>query len=610
MFLTSNSCFICFLCIFLPIAGGGAFFLYQNNVRMALYDCHFENNFATLQGGAIESRANEYFSIQRSKFINNECEILDGGAVNFGIDCTFVTVFDSFFIGNHAGTDGGGLFFGANNNFLTLRNDTFIRNTAGNYGAGISIRSNNINGKLSGLSFTSNTAGVAGGAMHSALRNSHLLMADFVMTLNTAASYAGGIYFGNDHSNISLVGGIVKESVSRNGAGVYVSQFNTNFEIAQITFLQNHALVDGGGLIVQANIVTMQDCVFEENLADNDCGGMCIKEASFDDNHAVNIINCFFTENVGNNNHGGLQIVDRQGVAITNSVFHGNHAVSGVGGGMSITSSSEVIIDNTVIDHNDCLLGGAGLNIMAVINFTVSSSAIDNNRAIRGSGGGMRTQMTSGLKLLNVSMTQNYADLEGGGMHISGVEIQLLDLKSDVLLENSFISKNVASKGCGSAIWITQCFLEVRGNVFSWNRAPMGGGTLFWSYSSGMDEPTSSNNVWDSSNYGLYGSKWATEGNQLIISRESNEYSIHSPINVTAYNAAVPYFLVSIVDFYKQLIMNNNQTMVDVSVPSNSECTDYRQIYNVSAYVAGKAFYILYRYIYNDFTSIAYGDCR
>ena len=102
-----------------------------------------------------------------------------------------------------------------------------------------------------------------------------------------------------------------------------------------------------------------------------------------------------------------------------------------------------------------------------------------------------------------------------------------------------------------------------------------------------MDEPTSSGNTWDSTNYGLYGSKWATEGNHLVISRDEDELSIHSALNITTYNSPIPFFLVTIVDFYNQLILNNNQTMVDISVPSNTVCTDYEKKYNLSAYVAG-----------------------
>ena len=533
--------------LFSFIPGGGAFFLYQNNVRMAMFDCHFEGNVAGLQGGAIESRANEYFSIQRCMFINNMCEIGEGGAVNFVIDNTFSTIFDSMFIGNHAAMDGGALFYGSNNNFLTLRNNTFLKNTALNYGAGISIRSNNGNGKFTQLTFEFNVAGVAGGAIHSALRNSNLLMSAFVMESNSATSYAGGMYFGNDHTNITLASGLIYQSQARNGAGIYVSQFNTNIKLNQLTFLQNHALVDGGGLIIQANFVTIQDCVFMENDAENNCGGMCISEASYDDLHSVNIDNCSFIENTGNNNHGGLQIEHRDGVYVTNSVFKDNHAVAGIGGGMSISSSSDVVIDETHIVGNDCLMGGAGLNVLALINFTVKNSVIDNNRAIRGTGGAMRTQMTSGLRMQNVSMTQNFALVEGGGMHISGVEIQLLNFRSSVIIEDSFINNNIASEGSGSAIWITKCYLEMNRNYFSWNRAPNGGGTLFWSYSSGMDEPTSSGNTWDSTNYGLYGSKWATEGNHLVISRDEDELSIHSALNITTYNSPIPFFLVTIV---------------------------------------------------------------
>jgi hypothetical protein len=464
----------------------------------------------------------------------------------------------------------------------------FIPVYIGNYGGAISMRSNNLNGKFTRLIFTANVAGVAGGAIHSALRNSNMLMTEISVIANTARSYAGGIYFGNDHKNMSMVGGRIADNSAQNAGGIYVSQFNTNFKIAQLIFVNNYAKVDGGGLIVYANLIFITDCVFIENYADNNCGGLYVGEASLGDTHSISLSNCSFVENTAYDSHGGLQITDRHGVTISSSNFEENHAKVGVGGGLTISACTAVYVENTNIVGNDCFLGGAGLNLLGIENFTVFNAIIDNNRAIRGVGGGMRTQMTSGLQLLNVSMTQNFAYTEGGGMHVSGVQIQHLNMASDTLIRDSIIDNNIASEGSGSAIWISRCFLEVMGNSFSNNRASKGGGTLYWSHSSGMAEPTSSGNLWSTSNYGLYGSKWATEATQFFITRDDDSFSVTNPLNVTAYDTEIPYFLVSLVDFYGQLIMNNNQTMVDISVPSYSECTDYQHRYNLSAYVAGR----------------------
>ena len=567
--------------------GGGGFFLYQNNLRMTLTNCLFDGNVAELQGGGIETRSNEYFTVIGCTFTNNTSVRYDGGGINFGIDNKYSLIANSVFVKNIAAVDGGGVFYGANNYFFNIRNSSFSYNFANNYGGAVAMRSNNLNGKYRECMFFSNGAGVAGGAIHSALRNSNLDMENFAFESNEAHSYGGGIYFGSDHKNITISSGWIFGSVAQHGAGIYVSQFNTNFIIVNIIFKDNSAGVNGGGLILHANLVSVTDCMFTYNFAGTDGGGLIVGEASVGSSHAVTLSNCTFNENTAQNNHGGFFVSNRHGVLLMDSVFSENHAKYGAGGGMSIYLSTNVRIKRTKVIMNDCLLGGGGVNLFGIENITIHNSSIDDNRAIRGAGGGIRTQMTAGMRLLEMFITGNFALTEGGGMHLSGVEIQRLDIKSDIIIEDSIIDGNIAGEGSGSAIWVTTSHVELYRNSFSKNRAPNGGGTLFWMFSSGMHEPTSMGNIWSATNYGLYGSKWATEATHLNLNRDDMSFDLGNPLNVTIYDAEVPHFTASLADYYEQMISNNNLTMVDISVPSNSECTDYQNRYNVSAYVAG-----------------------
>ena len=568
--------------------GGGGFFLYQNNERMQLLNCLFEGNEAGWQGGAVESRTNDKFRIEGCRFLFNSCNLNEGGGVNFGIDNGELSVSYSTFIGNYATTDGGGLYLGANNFNFIISDNTFLENIADNYGGGMAFRSNNLRGSLARCTFRNNRATVAGASIHSALRNSDMKMTNMSFHHNIAASYAGGVYFGNDHSNITFKEGYFEGSRAQDGAALYVGQFNTDFDFSGLIFESNTANVKGGAVIVYANKFTISDSEFYNNIAAAECGGLYIGEASMGSSHSVVIRNCTFIGNTGSNNHGALEILDRQGVRVSDSYFERNHATAGVGGAITIGTSSNVKVEGVTVYDNDCLAGGGAFNILGVDQLTISNCTIEKNRAIKGAGGAMRTQMTSGLRILSVSMNNNYAYTEGGAMHLSGVEIALLNFSSDVVIEDSIIDNNYVALGSGSAIWISQCYLEVNRNSFSFNRAPMGGGTLYWMVSSGMAEPTSSGNHWSLTNYGLYGSKWATEAIQFDIMSEDQHISESNPLNVTDYDAAISLFTISLVDFYGQLIRNDNKSTVDVTVESNTMCTDYMDRYNVSGYVAGK----------------------
>lgn len=579
-----------FDCVFINnYAGvnGGGLGLHQNNLRLTMTNCLFENNVAEGEGGAAKTGANEYFVVIGCTFKNNTALTMDGGAINFGIDNRVALISDSVFIGNKAAVDGGAIFFGANNHYFTIGNNTFISNSAGNYGGALSLRSNNNNGRIRSCIFKRNTAGAAGGAIHSALRNSDADMTDLVFEFNSGMSYAGGIYFGNDHNNVTVSGGKLLGNFAHAGAGIFVSQFNTNFFITRLVFEKNYAKNSGAGMIMNANFVNIRHCVFLRNSADMDVGGLLVGEASLGNVDGLTISNCSFIENSGQNNHGGLQIGNRNGVEVSDCLISHNHAKTGSGGGVSLYFCTDVTISTTTVVGNDCLLGGAGINLVGIQNITLFNSTLKSNRATRGAGGGMRSQVTADLFISNVHVIQNYAYTEGGGMHMSGVQLPTINVRSSVLLEDSTVHENIAAEGSGSAFWVSKCRVKLRRNDFGWNRAPKGGGTLFWMYSSGMSEPESSGNVWSVTNYGLYGSKWATEGTHLNVYRNEKILNLENPLNVTSYDDEIPRFYVAIADYYEQLIVTNNQTTVDVAVPSNSICTDYQQRQNLSAYVAG-----------------------
>jgi len=143
-------------------AVGGAMFIVGSSPRVN--DCIFENNTATLQGGAVYSVRDAHPSFTNCIFRRNASE--KGGAV-FSLlsNCRFM---DCTFIGNLARFSGGAIFNSSHCSptFMSCR---FLSNQA-LYNGG-AIYDYESHGSLSRCTFERNSAAFKGGAVYSSYRS-------------------------------------------------------------------------------------------------------------------------------------------------------------------------------------------------------------------------------------------------------------------------------------------------------------------------------------------------------------------------------------------------------------------------------------------------------
>jgi serine protease len=140
----------------------------------------------------------------------------------------------------------------------------------------------------------------------------------------------------------------------------------------------------GGGMYIDASTLTVSNCVFQGNNANNDGGGMYILDAS------PTVNSCTFDTNTADTRGGGIACVGTSSPLIANNIIIDNTASSAfpVGGGgiYANPSADPTIINNTIVNNTTNFNGGG-------IHFTNSSTTITNNIIVGNSassaGGGI-----------------------------------------------------------------------------------------------------------------------------------------------------------------------------------------------------------------------------
>jgi predicted outer membrane repeat protein len=200
---------------------------------------------------------------------------------------------------NSAAASGGGMYLLYSNPDLSdivFRNNIALDPTSG--GGGLSVA--NSRPHISWVEFSGNTASYGGGMICWGSGNPPILVIDSTFQGNDALLVGGGLYLNNCDISLDRVsfnqntastdgGGIYSENSDpnmsmvtfdmnqANGAGGGFYSTSSNATIHDSTFTSNHAEV-GGGLYSQGR-VTMVDSILDQNHAEDEGGGIFLKNA-------------------------------------------------------------------------------------------------------------------------------------------------------------------------------------------------------------------------------------------------------------------------------------------------------------------------------------------
>jgi len=499
---------------------GGALWV-RNTIEGGITNSTFQNNKASGTGvddgtgtpgggtgGAIRTKDIEG-GIDGSHFIGNISNS-GGGAIHLWAGTLNGGINDTEFKENTANTGQGGAIW-ANELKDGINGSIFTENKA-LAGSGGAIKTEGaISGGITGSTFTKNTATHQGGAVWAKDINGNITGTLFDSNKTEATGSGGAIFLPGSASGGGsgfgfINGSIIDSTFSNNssGDGGALRTYILNGDISNTKFIGNtaHDVDRGGGAIHSGEIYggITNGSVFEKNITHGTYGGGAIftdtikggisdsiftgNEASTGLGGAINaqisitggITDSTFTKNSAGDS-GGAIVAGGNGIqgGVTGSTFEENHA--GTVGGAIYADTITGNISSTFSDNSAGVHGGALYFESASGNNTIINSTFNNNKA--GDMGGAVFQETGGtLTVSDSRFLGNIAQASGGAIKTGGeLSIKNSEFIGNQGVDNSITSATGLATGVGGAVLI-QGQLDIENSVFLGNSSAHRGAAI------------------------------------------------------------------------------------------------------------------------------------
>ena len=227
-----------------------------------------------------------------------------------------------------------------------------------------------------------------------------------------------------------------------------------NLTLSKMTLQGGGVLTDGGAILHDGNILTVNELVFNANTSDR--GGAIYSVGS-----EVIIKNSQFIDNAASN--GGAIHSTAGTVSINNSSFQLNQST--IAGG-AIYHSTSLSLSNVTMDGNTSSLDGGAVytqsgGTLSGIQLYIKNNTISN---INGHGAGIYAGVDSNLNLSITSLANNALNAggnsQGGGLYFNG---------NSAYLENVTVSGNAADVGGG--IYTKSGIITLQNSTLAYNSA-------------------------------------------------------------------------------------------------------------------------------------------
>ncbi len=209
-----------------------------------------------------------------------------------------------------------------------------------------------------------------------------------------------GFYFHSGEANDSIVSGFT----IINGFGPQETMGSGSYSA-------------GGAIMCKQSSPTIEDCIFQNNEADDSDYWGRGGAINCYNSHAV-ISNCTFENNRAC--YGGGLYAEKDSLTITDCTFTGNTATWG---GAVETSETAVLIDGCIISNNRSFGYGGGLYCYAG-GVNITNCLVKNNTAYdpgmgSGIGGGIRLEANPGqvFTVTNCTVVNNFGEAGAGGIN-------------------------------------------------------------------------------------------------------------------------------------------------------------------------------------------------
>jgi len=248
-----------------------------------------------------------------------------------------------------------------------------------------------------------------------------------------------------DNSNPLLIN---KTIIDGKGTGSVITcntGEDTNTVIKGVT-IQNggNGVNGGGGISLSASGIRIQNCVIRNNSSTNFGGAL------FSDSPAAVIINnCDIYQN--NSRNGGGIAVKRGALIVTETRIHDNSADNGAA---FYISSSEAIIENSLVYGNNSVIYGGAVYAEDSSGYKLSGSVFYRNSALE--GGALYNTLNVFPAVINSDIVYNTSSTYGGGICNKEINGSCV-LFNSILYFNSGASANQIHSSDSSNLVFANC---------------------------------------------------------------------------------------------------------------------------------------------------------
>ncbi len=303
---------------------------------------------------------------------------------------------------------------------------------------------------LSGMTLKNGQAGGHGGS----ISNAGILALDqMVLTQNSTSSQGGAI---RTEGGLAISNSSLSNNSAASGGGAIATAAGVSLALVNTVFDGNSSL-EGGAILLGSDmgfVSTMNatHVTMTNNTATSDSG------AIFASPYAEVIIdNSLFDHNTATDTGsigGAVSIADNALAAISNTTFSNNTAQSG--GGAIYATSTQFDVTNTTFNGNQVLNASNGLG--GAVFFSAPNFANFKNVTITGNtsmhyGGGIYILTTGGgINFNNVTVTDNHAEYAGGLYIFEGV----INTRNSIIAQNTntFAVDYNDCGGTGAGEWL------------------------------------------------------------------------------------------------------------------------------------------------------------
>jgi hypothetical protein len=244
----------------------------------------------------------------------------------------------------------------------------------------------------------------------------------------------GWVLFIQDADGTVLSGLTIAHGLANYGAGVFANETRTT--IHDCVFRENHATEEGGGLTCTRDLASISNCQFIDNVADLGGGGMVLDEESgaltdctFTGNSAIwggglaayrqattaSFVDCDFVDNraVGEESYGaGGYCWDGAAPTFTHWTFTANVS-DHCGGGFACDTDCATGFSDCTFEANDAVYGGGLYDYDSAGGGTTDCAFIENTAS---DGGGIYYESVDNAWLTYSLFARNVATRAGGGI--------------------------------------------------------------------------------------------------------------------------------------------------------------------------------------------------